>query len=302
MNINKPIPQGINKQKKILILILDSGENELQTSLRSLDQQTYKNWDRVIFSNLPNKTAHDTLYSSIMANSNKYNLFIKLDADMVLINKHTLKNIVYFFNSNPNVDQANFSVYDIMSDWDIMGLLVFTNNARWSITNEKLFVDHAPTIHGKRFLVWGSPSPVALHCSNPHNFQAFHYGAHRALKAIQKNRTNKKWIQSAIQWHLLTLVWKKYRKLKDRQRGLMMAGAYSVWSKKVDLEGNEYGNKSLKKAYNNYSQLTDHQIYSLINVTWKNKLLINNLLYILLYPKIIEYKIRCRISVFFNKF
>lgn len=296
----KQVSEPTRSSKKILVLTLDSGENELKNSLKVLKNQTYKNWSHIIFSNLPNKNAHEALYGHIMKNSKNFDLFIKLDADMVLINKYALENIINFLESHQKADQANFSVYDSMSGQNIMGLIVFTNRAHWLKNNENLFVDHTPVIPGKRFLVWGAPSPIALHCPTPHYFQIFHFGAHRALKAIQKNRLQKKWIQSAIQWHLLMGVWKKYSKFRDRRRALMMLGAYRVWNNEIDIEGNEYNNKSLMTNYKENLAMNDRQIYQLLNKKWRHILIINHLLYILLWPKIVEYRLRCSIAVWID--
>lgn len=286
--------------KRILILILNSGENELKESLDVLKIQTYKNWQKIIFSNLPNKVAHDTLYAHVMHHAKEYDLFIKLDADMVFIDKYALENIVKYFQFNPNVDQANFAVRDIMSDQNIMGLLVFTNKAKWNGSNEKLFVDYTPTIPGKRLLVWGKPSPIALHCPNPHLFQAFHYGAHRAIKAIQKDRDNKKWIQSALQWHLLTRTWNIFEKTRGIKTGLMMMGAFCVCKDEVDSDANEYKNRSLRRTFAKYKDLEANTIYQILSKEWKPVLYINHILYFLLWPKIIEYKTRCRFMVWLN--
>jgi hypothetical protein len=288
--------------KRMLILILDCGENELKGSLGGLQKQIYKNWQKVIFSNLPNKKAHDTLYTYIMDHADEYDLFVKLDADTILRDEYALENIVKYFNDNSNVDQANFAVHDVMSDQDIMGLLVFTNKAKWNGSNEKLFVDYTPTIPGKRLLIWGKPAPIALHCSNPHLFQAFHYGAHRAIKAIQGENNSKKWIQSALQWHLLIRVWTNFKKKKDIQRGMIMLGAFCVWSQRVDLNANEYNNQSLKMAFNRYKDMKPDAIYQILIKKWRRVLYKNHLLYLLLWPKIIEYKIRCRITVWYNQF
>ena len=176
--------------KKVLVLILNSGEKELQESIDKLQHQTYKNWEKIVFSNLSNKVAHDTLYNYIMNHHDEYDLFVKLDADMVMTNDCVLENIVNYFEKNPNIDQGNFAVYDKMSNQNIMGLLVFTGKARWERNDEDLFVDYTPVIPGRRLLIWGRPSPVATHCLNPHLFQAFHYGVHRAMKAIQKKWQN----------------------------------------------------------------------------------------------------------------
>ncbi len=287
--------------KKILILTLYSGENELAESLEVLSKQTYTNWEHKIISSLPNKEAHETLYFYIMSQSSGFDLFIKLDADMVLIGSDALASIVRFFASNPNVDQANFAVHDVLSDSRIMGLLVFSNKAKWFENRDDLFVDHTPVIPGKRLLIWGTPAPVALHCPNPHSFQAFHFGAHRAMKALQRNRTRKNWIQSALQWHLLMQVWRRFLVQQTRELGLFMLGAYSVWRGEIDGKGNEYQNASLKKAYDKYEILDSRSVLNLLREEWACVLAKHDLLYVFLWPRIKFYKFRSRISVWLNK-
>ena len=237
-----------------------------------------------------------------MDSGDKYDLFIKLDADMVLINNYALEAIARYFENNPNVDQGNFSVYDAMSNQNIMGLLVFTKNARWKGSDEKLFVDYTPTIPGKRLLIWDKPAPVAIHCPNPHLFQAFHYGAHRAMKAIQTNRAKKNYIQSAIQWHLLYRVWRYFSAKKDIKRGMMMLGAYSVFKKIVDESANEYENKSLIRAFEEFRNMETNGILTLLSKEWGRVVTLNNLLYLLLWPKLTEYKIRSIVAAKYNNY
>src|SRR3989344_669420 len=290
----------MKRENRILILILYSGENELEESLKVLKNQSYKNWKYKIFSYLSNKKAHDTLYSYIMAQASNFDLFMKLDADMILINEYVLENIVKYFNANPNVDQANFAVHDVMSDQDIMGLLVFTGRAKWNGGDEKLFVDHSPIIPGRRLLVWDKPAPIAIHSANPHLFQAFHFGAHRATKAIQRGRSNKKWIQSALQWHLLYRVWVNFQMTKDIKMGMIMAGAFCVWKGEVDLDIDEYKNQSLERVFEKYKSLDGNTTHQVLSRVWKRALYRNHLLYFLLWPKIIEYKTRCRFFTWLN--
>lgn len=300
MITKKKQPGDFNREyKRVLILTLYSGENELCDSRRLLNIQTYKYWKQIVLSNLPNREAHDKLYSYIMRYYKDYDLFIKLDADMALIDSNSLKKIVDFFEDNPNVDQANFSVSDVLSGLDIMGLLVFTNKVSWIKSEEMLFVDHAPIIRGRRLLVWDEPAPIAFHCPDPHLFQAFHYGAHRALKAIQRDRPNKRWVQSALQWHLLMSVWNYYKRSKDRTRGFLILGALSVWRKDVDTTANEYRDESLKRKYEEYISLNDWEIYLLLKRCWGRVVFFNHFLYVLMWPKLIEYKTRSRIKTWF---
>ena len=288
-------------EKKVLVLILYSGEQELKQSLEMLRKQTYQNWEYKIFSHLQNREAHDRLYEYIMSHGEQYDIFIKLDADMVLINDEAIQAIINCFLENPNTDQLNFSVHDVMSNSRIMGLLTFSKNVRWEKSKEILFVDHAPIIPGARFLVWGAPAPLALHCPNPHPFQAFHFGAHRMLKALQRSSHKKRWIQSALQWHLLFQVWKQLCWKKTPQLAYMMLGAYSVWGGEVEIDGNEYQSKSLEKAFKRYEHIETSAIVALLKKRWRYVLYMHHMLYFVLWPKIAHYKIYSRVAFWYNR-
>lgn len=291
----------IKYNPKILILTLNSGENEYEDSLVILRKQSYKNWEHVVFSNLPNKIAHEKLYSYIMDHSNDYDLFVKLDADMMLWDENSLENIVRYFEKNPNVDQANFSVWDVISNQKIIGLIVFTRNARWEKTNEMLFVDHTPKIPGKRLLIWGNPSPVAYHCHNPHPSQAFHFGAHRAMKAIQKDREKKNTIQSVIQWNFLWRAWRFYKRDRNAPRAYFILGAYHVWNGDLGYTSNNYSDSTLKEVFEKCQNLSEEEIYTIIKDKFSRKLWQQNLMFILFWAKLYEYRLRFRLKVFYNR-
>lgn len=290
-----------NSQLKVLFLTLYSGENEYDELQQSLKIQSYRNWEHIVFRNLPNKTAHMKLYSHIMNNSSKYDLFIKLDADMTLKDEHTLKQIVQFFIDNPNVGQANFSVWDVISQQPIMGLIAFRKNTRWEETEEMLFVDNTPKIDGIRLLVWGNPSPVANHSQNPSIFQAFHFGAHRAMKAIQRNRNKIDTIQSAIQWNFLWRAWRNYKIERDMKRAYFLLGAYYMWKGKLGDTANNYSDPNLKSSFKECSSYSEEYIFSVIRRDFSKTLFRKNLLYIFLYPKLYEYRLRYRVKVLYNR-
>ncbi len=106
---------------------------------------------------------------------------------MKLLSKKQLKEFV-LYSPHPQADQINFAVQDVMSISNIMGFLTYSPRARWSLnSDETLFVDDTPVIPGARLLVWSSPAPIALHSPSPHPCQAFHFGAHRMIKALQRD-------------------------------------------------------------------------------------------------------------------
>lgn len=287
--------------KKILILTLNSGENELVDSIKMLNEQTYTNWNHKIFSNLSNKKAHEALYSFVMANSKNYDLFVKLDADMILANKFALANIVDFFDRSKNLDQANFAVKDVLSNSNIMALIVFSKKVYWDFNDEILFVDHSPTIRGKKLVVWGAPAPLAYHNPNPNPFQAFHFGAHRAMKAIQKGRIKKNTIQIIMQWRLLYRIWKEFKKEPTNERSLALLGAFSVWRGEMGNFINEYSDRELTKMYEKYKNFTLSESYDVLKHDWKKQLRMRNFLYLIISPEIIYYRLKCRCAVRINQ-
>ena len=285
---------------RVLVLTLFSSEHEFSQSIESLSRQTYPHWEQKVFSYLPNRMAHDCVYSEIMNRSNEFDLFVKYDADMVFKHDQALELIVKFFHHRPGVDQANFAVHDVLSNSLIMGLLVFSHRAIWPISQETLFVDHTPVIPGRRLLVWDNPAPLVWHSPNPGLFQAFHFGAHRALKAIQRDRPNKAWIQSAIQWRLLHLIWKRFEVLQDRTSGLVMLGAFCVWTGKVGSTGNEYADEGTKRIFENYADIDTSELYKILRSQWKPIVQRHTLLYMCLWPQIAGYKLATRIRTQFS--
>lgn len=212
-------------QKKVLILTLYAGENELEKSKESLNNQTYKNWEQIIFTNLPNLEAHRALYKKIMEKADDYDLFIKLDADMVLKNEYILEKIVTIFNNQKELDHAFFSVRDWFSNMNIFGLHVFSDKAWWEFEQDKLLVDPDPKIPGKKEVFYGEPSPVAYHSPDPSLEEAFLFGYHRGLKVKLNDRILKDGFMAGFQFRLLDAVWKAFCRNNDQRRMYALLGA-----------------------------------------------------------------------------
>lgn len=99
----------LNNQK-VLVLTLYSGENEYEESKKSVKEQNYEYIEYRCFENLPNKEAHDRLYKTIMDESSNFDIFIKLDADMILEEKDFILKVVSYFIENDNVDLLSYTV------------------------------------------------------------------------------------------------------------------------------------------------------------------------------------------------
>src|SRR4051812_1313535 len=126
---------------RILVGMLACGENERDQAIAALKAQSYKNYEFFLLENLPNKAAHETLYARFMASARQFDLFMKLDADMVLTRESALAEVADFFLSNAEVELLFFELLDWYTDTLIPGMTIVRSTARWPEHPDQLLVD-----------------------------------------------------------------------------------------------------------------------------------------------------------------
>lgn len=215
------------KNPRIFIGTLYSGEGELDDCIASIKMQKYSNWEHRIFRNMTNVEAHQAIYNAFMAHAGEFDIFIKLDADMVFDRPTALEEIIWTFRSNANLDSVFFSVKDWFGNIDIIGMGAFSSRVKWDILDDDLFVDPRPTIPGIHMVVRDWPSPIALHMPNSSLQQAYAYGYHRALKVTQRGKdlSKKRPSKAYSQLKLLFRIWEEFLKTKNELRGAVLLGA-----------------------------------------------------------------------------
>jgi len=218
----------MTESPRILIGTLYSGENEFEQCKASVRAQTYPHREHVVFKNLPNKEAHDTLYRTFMERADEFQLFVKLDADMVLGEETLLEQIVEYWRRTPSLDHLSLAVRDWYTDDLMESMHVFSHRARWPLSEEPRFVDHSPVIPGAKRSIDDKTAPVVHHSPDPSPAQAFRFGVHRALKAMQPERSPMHYRQSRYQWAVLKKCWRHFERVRDRRLGLVMMGAENV--------------------------------------------------------------------------
>lgn len=168
--------------------MLYSGESEYEESVESLNAQSLNSWDLYEIKNQPKKVAHDSLYGYFMSQSNNYEYFLKLDADMVFVSKNTLQEMVDTFEQNDLAHLISY-VRDVPSGIDIPGIQMFRSDSKWLGSNDPLNTDYAPKIFGNTVAVLDKH--WINHMPNSTDYQLFRYGIHKALKSLQPDRENK---------------------------------------------------------------------------------------------------------------
>lgn len=220
---------------RILVLTLYAGEEEFERSSESLRAQSHTRWERKIFEFLPNKEAHEALQDEVTRRSGEFDLFLKLDADMVFRDRDALERIVDLFHAHPGTDHARTAVHDWFCDSLVMGLHIWSNRVHWEPSHERLFVDTEPSYPGRRLTLWSDPAPFVDHCPDPGPHQAFHFGVHRALKALQRERPLRHFSYglSRVQWRILRGTWAHFRRSGDARLALAVMGAELVLSGRI---------------------------------------------------------------------
>lgn len=252
---------------RVLVITLYSGENEYEKASQKIRAQNYPSIEHKVIAFKANCDAHRELYNTIENLSDQFDVFIKLDADMVLRDENTIADIVSEFSCNGELDHAVFCVRDWASQTEIMGLHAFSNRVSWMGNEEKLFVDRNPTVSGYRELYWTKPAPVANHMPDPDHYQAYLFGFHRALKIVQRGRVRINVGQICFQYFLLENVWLEFEKSEDSRRRLILIGAEDAFRSR--------GRVLEKKGWEHQisvSALTEKYPVSLLGKRWSREL------------------------------
>lgn len=217
----------MNDLPKVFIGTLYSGEAEYNQACDAISAQKNTLIQHQVIAGLSEMEAHNALWSSWESVKLDFDYFIKIDADTVLIDDLAISRIIDVFRANPRVTGIQVFLKDYFTDSLIAGLNCFTPQVIFKQATNKLMPDRVDTNHD---LVL-SPSqvlslaPIAWHCLNPHEAQAFHYGLHRKLK--KQNAVLKlvatKWVSDGCQ---------------DDPRAWALAGAMSAsfWTRKCDYK------------------------------------------------------------------
>lgn len=253
---------GSLSQPKFLVLTLYSGENEFDACQKSVADQLHVDVEQVAFKGLGNLEAHRRLYSEIMARAPEFDLFLKLDADMVLSRNTALYEIAEFFAARPELDHLETEVNDHFTGAKIFGVHVFSPRVTWQIdTHDPLFVDPEPTCPGSRAR---SPSELDIfveHAPDPGPYQAFHFGFHRALKAFQFNVEHRSLSRMEAQLAILQDLERHYETTKRASLGLSIIAADMVMNGRLNGETGDKSDTSVETAFEKVSQLTPSEVH-----------------------------------------
>ena len=258
---------------RILVGMLATDENERAQAVASLRAQTHKEYELFIIENRPNKEAHDALYARFMSSADRFDIFFKLDADMVLLRDTALAEVTDFFAGNPEVELLLFELIDWYSDTLIPGLVITRSSAKWPAHSDQLMVDSYVKITGKNVHVSDRQAALAIHSPDPSPLQAFRFGVHRAMKAIQDDREPAKKMleKTRIHWDILLRTWANFLVKRDRRMALAIAGAELVLMRGGRALGSNYMDKTVTEFFEqHYLQATAESLAAELGPVWND--------------------------------
>lgn len=241
---------------KIFIGTLYSGENEFESSLKSIKNQSYPIHKHLIIKNKPNIEAHNTLYESFLQSDS--DILIKIDADMVLTENIFFERIVNLVIWSKNIAIFQIAIHDYFSGRAIQGINVYTKLFNWdSNVTDPIFTDRSKLKSDQKFPIWAGFTNSVIHSPNPSNFQSFHFGVHRALKfreSIQRND----YINAVEQLEYLFGTYHHYNYRKSENLKYACCGAFltlngAFSTDQLDYTNNELSNCFEESIYNKYS-------------------------------------------------
>lgn len=176
---------------KALVLTLYCGEAEYEACKASVTRQVNVETEHVYFEWLPNSEAHEAVYRTIMERSDQFDVFLKLDADMVLVHENAIRDVYEIMLEVPETDHLSMPVYDLPSGTFLMGFHLFSRRAGWTFPLDPLFPDRNPDVPGIQRIDDSLQRRIVDHMPSPSPCQAFALGVHRASKIAQVGRENK---------------------------------------------------------------------------------------------------------------
>lgn len=254
---------------RCLIGTLSVGENELEACERAIADQDYTNWSHVRFDDLPEYEAHESLYREFMQRIDEFDLFFKIDADMVLYSKGSLRMMVEFLRSRPRVDHACFAVHDYLTDSPLLGLHAFTARAVWGVPADRYRPDENPAIPGERISVRFPPAPVASHAASPSEYQAFHFGAHRAIKALAASDRRARSEQLLVLRNLV----RHAQRNTDRRLRFAQLGAWHAWNGDIGRDAHNASSMHKRDIFERYRDQPTEHLEGAVPKSWRREVL-----------------------------
>lgn len=213
------------RKPRVLVGTLYTEENEFARCCEAISNQEGCELEHFVISNLPKREAHDRLYGTFMQRADEFDMFVKVDADMIITSPILFRQCADSLAAEPQILNLVIHVFDFFTGQGINGLNCFRSSFKWKPRDTELFTDTREIQSSQVRIEHDFPIDTVLHCPDPSPFQAFHYGVHRGIKVAEADPRKVRIGRLHLQWTQLERVWERFVEIGDRRLGLAVAGA-----------------------------------------------------------------------------
>jgi hypothetical protein len=247
---------------RVLAGTLYTQENEIEQCLRSIRGQVGVDCEHFLIEGLPKSEAHRRLYGAFMERAAEFDLFVKVDADMVLLSDTLFQRMGQRMSAAPQVLDLCIAVSDFFSRRLIMGLHGYRSSVTWPPTDEgaapdaRLFTDQCPVPKSARLNDRRELAPAALHCPDPSPFQSFHYGLHRGAKLLAVRRRRSPG-EGARRAHAVNreAAWHAFLETGDLRRGWACLGYELAVAGELGVRDVDFGSERAREVWSRHESL-----------------------------------------------
>lgn len=235
----------------VMVGTLASGENELEKCVQSVKRQAYpaEKLEHVVIRDLPKKEAMDTLYTTFLDSG--HDLLVKLDADMVILDRSFIAKVTRAFCSTENLGMLQAAILDYFSGREMQGINIYSKEMKWATeSQDALFTDKTQTEKSRRRVTWATYIDSVIHSPDPSEFQAFHFGVHRGLKVAAAVREDG--VGSARALEQLMYLERTYEHYKNRRDVRLLAaclGGELGMREAYNVEALNYTNADMRTSF-----------------------------------------------------
>lgn len=247
--------QARRGRERVLILTLENNESEYRLCCASVrEQKTGASLTHEVIQGLKSREAHQALYKRISETRKFYDIFIKLDADMVFATETAVDIILEQFRDNNQLDHVEFAVDDFFTGGPLMGAHAFSAHVSWTEDSSEIFVDPQPSFEGQYRRITNCPLPLILHAPDPSRMQAFEFGVHRGVKIWQPGVLQPEVGHSYHQFHTVKKVLENWKRSGDSRLALALMGCEAVRTRDISVGTGDRSQPQVVEYFNSLAE------------------------------------------------
>lgn len=208
---------------KVLAITLHTFEADYERCLDGIRRQTHQQLEHICFHDLPSTQANQVLYQTFMDRADKYDLFIRVDADMVITDPTLVEQVVERMAGAPEYDILTLYIDDFFTGRLISGLHTYRTNVRWKVDDPVNPERHDIPPH--RILIdRDGLGRAVLHGHGASPLEALQFGIHRGVKLrswLIRRRRDKVFSFARV----VDRLWQNFKRKRDRRVALAVLGA-----------------------------------------------------------------------------